>query len=52
MSIALKSSWWLQSNEFQINTYTLNDQAEPAIAAWSDTGNFIVTWDSLAAAMR
>jgi hypothetical protein len=35
-----------QGGEFQVNTYTTDNQGEPSVAMDS-AGNFIVTWDSL-----
>jgi hypothetical protein len=35
----------VQGVEFQVNTYTTNAQARPAVAA-DAAGNFVVTWDS------
>jgi hypothetical protein len=35
--------------EFQVNTYTLNDQHDPSVAGLSD-GGFVVTWTSFATA--
>lgn len=32
-------------NEFQVNTYTLNDQSKSSIAM-SDDGKFVITWES------
>jgi hypothetical protein len=34
-----------QGSEFRVNTYTKNDQMEPAISSDSN-GNFVVTWQS------
>ena len=34
------------ATEFQINTYTANDQSKPSIATLTN-GNFVVTWQSV-----
>jgi len=34
-----------QGSEFQVNSYTTNDQGPPAVAA-DGSGNFVVVWDS------
>ena len=31
--------------EFQVNTYTKNDQSNPSVTSLSD-GGFVVTWES------
>ena len=36
----------VQDSEFQVNTYTTNEQTVPSIAALTD-GGFVVTWSSL-----
>ncbi len=36
-----------QGNEFQVNTYTTDDQSYPALSCDS-TGNFVVVWESYA----
>ena len=33
-------------SEFQVNTYTINNQENPSVASFSN-GNFVVTWQSL-----
>lgn len=33
-------------SEFQVNTYTRNDQKQPSIAPFSDSSGFVVVWES------
>jgi hypothetical protein len=39
------SSGVAQGSEFQVNTYTTNDQSEPSVTALTD-GGFVVVWES------
>jgi hypothetical protein len=41
----LDNAGTLVGSEFQVNTYTTDDQREPAVAA-DGTGNFVVVWTS------
>ena len=46
LSPALAAGQVLLGPELQVNTYTTNDQARPAVAA-DAAGNFVVVWDSV-----
>ncbi|MFN8578889.1 MAG: pentapeptide repeat-containing protein [Candidatus Sericytochromatia bacterium] len=35
------------NSEFRVNTYTINHQINPSIAMNSNTGTFVITWESI-----